>query len=416
MDGLPDVAAAARRSSTILRRAARAATRPRSRRRALDAHAAALSRWTTSTCGRSRTARAGARRHRRAHRDNAAVWRELFANHAHDTRPLSRVFVTHMHPDHVGLCRLADAQVRRAPVDDAARVPELPRDGVRHRPRGAADAIEFYRRAGWSAGTIRRYRARFGNFGKHIHTLPTATAGCTTARNSRSARTAGRDRRQRPLARARLPALRRTRRADLRRPGPAAHLVQRLGLPDRARRQPDAAVARLGHAQAREVPADVLVLPSHNEPFRGLHDRVDALAPASSRRWRACCAAWPKTWRAVDVFNALFARTVGEDNVPLLGMATGEAIVCLNYLLERGRWCARRMGRGRIGIGRARGKRARLRAGARRQNGGSGRNDGLRPNSDGPRRLGHRSRSSHDTFSHNTEPRSRRCSTRCANS
>jgi hypothetical protein len=38
--------------------------------------------------------------------------------------------------------------------------------------------------------------------------------------------------------------------------------------------------------------------------------------------------------RAVDVFGALFARTVGDG---ARGMATGEAIAHLNYLLHRGR-------------------------------------------------------------------------------
>src|SRR5450631_940100 len=34
--------------------------------------------------------------------ETALAWRELFAN-APDTRPLTRIFVTHMHPDHVGM-------------------------------------------------------------------------------------------------------------------------------------------------------------------------------------------------------------------------------------------------------------------------------------------------------------------------
>jgi hypothetical protein len=38
--------------------------------------------------------------------------------------------------------------------------------------------------------------------------------------------------------------------------------------------------------------------------------------------------------RAVDVFGALFARAVGDG---VRGMATGEAIAHLNYLLHRGR-------------------------------------------------------------------------------
>ena len=39
--------------------------------------------------------------------------------------------------------------------------------------------------------------------------------------------------------------------------------------------------------------------------------------------------------RAVDVFGALFARAVGDG---VRGMATGEAIAHLNYLLHRGRF------------------------------------------------------------------------------
>src|SRR5258706_4860427 len=99
------------------------------------------------------------------------VWRELFAN-APDGRPLTRVFVTHLHPDHVGMAgwltrkfgvRLWMTRLEylmcRVMVNDTGR--EAP-----------ADAIEFYRRAGWGDAEIETYRVRFGNFGKHIHTLP----------------------------------------------------------------------------------------------------------------------------------------------------------------------------------------------------------------------------------------------------
>jgi hypothetical protein len=40
--------------------------------------------------------------------------------------------------------------------------------------------------------------------------------------------------------------------------------------------------------------------------------------------------------RAVDVFSALFARSIAETDAPLLGMATGESLACLNLLLHRG--------------------------------------------------------------------------------
>ena len=35
-----------------------------------------------------------------------------------------------------------------------------------------ADAIRFYRRAGWGDAAIEDYRARFGKFGQFIHALP----------------------------------------------------------------------------------------------------------------------------------------------------------------------------------------------------------------------------------------------------
>ena len=97
-----------------------------------------------------RRRRLGDRRHRRAHRRDAAVWRELFATRP-TARPLTRVFVTHMHPDHVGmagwLTRKFGVRLWMTRLEYlTCRV-----HGVRHRPRGAATTrSRFYRRAGWS--------------------------------------------------------------------------------------------------------------------------------------------------------------------------------------------------------------------------------------------------------------------------
>ncbi len=93
-----------------------------------------------------------------------------------------------------------------------------------------------------------------------------------------------------------------------------------------------ASLARL----KREVPADVLVLPAHGECFRGLHARIDALAAGQQRALERLVAALAMPKRAVDVFGALFSRPVSEANPALLGMATGESLACLNYLLHTG--------------------------------------------------------------------------------
>ena len=82
------------------------------------------------------------------------------------------------------------------------------------------------------------------------------------------------------------------------------------------------------------VPADVLVLPAHNEPFTGAHDRLQALIDGHEKgliRLKRRLGEAPR--RVIDVFPALFGRKIGPD---LLGLATGEALAHLNCLIHRG--------------------------------------------------------------------------------
>jgi glyoxylase-like metal-dependent hydrolase (beta-lactamase superfamily II) len=85
----------------------------------------------------------------------------------------------------------------------------------------------------------------------------------------------------------------------------------------------------------REVPDDVLVLPSHNEPFRGLHARLHWLARGHRRGLERLCRSLAQPRKAIDVFGALFARKIGTDG-HLFSMATGESLAHLNYLLHHG--------------------------------------------------------------------------------
>ena len=81
------------------------------------------------------------------------------------------------------------------------------------------------------------------------------------------------------------------------------------------------------------LPADVLVLPAHGEPFTGAQVRLDQLTGEHEQglaRLRKMCI---EPRRAVDVFPALFKSRITDNN---LIMATGEAISHLNYLLEQG--------------------------------------------------------------------------------
>jgi glyoxylase-like metal-dependent hydrolase (beta-lactamase superfamily II) len=92
-----------------------------------------------------------------------------------------------------------------------------------------------------------------------------------------------------------------------------------------------ASIAKLRAA----LPDDVLVLPAHGEPFRGLHARLDRLASGHDKGLGRLRSALAEPKRVVDVFGALFARPI-DSNGELLGLATGESLAHLNHLLARG--------------------------------------------------------------------------------
>jgi glyoxylase-like metal-dependent hydrolase (beta-lactamase superfamily II) len=91
------------------------------------------------------------------------------------------------------------------------------------------------------------------------------------------------------------------------------------------------------------LPADLLVLPAHGEPFTGLHARLDALATGHLGRLDALHLHLAEPRRAVDCFGILFGRAI-DDSV--YGLATGEAMAHLRRLEVEGR--ARRDIRGGV--------------------------------------------------------------------
>ncbi len=264
------------------------------------------------------------------------VWRELFAN-APDGRPLTRVFVTHLHPDHVGMAgwltrkfgvRLWMTRLEylmcRVMVNDTGR--EAP-----------ADAIEFYRRAGWGDAEIETYRVRFGNFGKHIHTLPDSyhrlEDGDELRIGAHTWRVVVGNGHSPEHACLYCPDLHLLISGDQVLPRISSNVSVYPIEPD-ADPMADwlSSLARL----RRDVPDDVLVLPSHNECFRGLHARIEALERGQAQSLERLRRALKEPKRAIDVFPALFVRKIGAADVNLLGMATGESVACLNHLMHRG--------------------------------------------------------------------------------
>jgi glyoxylase-like metal-dependent hydrolase (beta-lactamase superfamily II) len=87
-------------------------------------------------------------------------------------------------------------------------------------------------------------------------------------------------------------------------------------------------------ARLKQLPDDLLVLPSHGEPFTGLHARLDALAAGHRGRLDALHAHLAEPRRALDCFMTLFGRQIDDGS---LGLATGEAMAHLRHLEVEGR-------------------------------------------------------------------------------
>lgn len=252
--------------------------------------------------------------------------------------PPSRVLVTHMHPDHVGM---AGWLTRRHGVAlwmsrlEYLTCRTLTADSWRDAPD---DAIFFYRLAGWSEAALESYRVRFGRFGKQIHPMPDSFRRLHDGQVLRIGEHdwhvvvgSGHSPEHACLH---CPALKLLISGDQVLPRISSN-VSVYPLEPEADPMGDW-LASIELLRTR-VPDDVLVLPAHQEPFRGLHTRLAALEAAQQRafaRLRQRMAQGPI--RAVDAFEAVFNRPIGEHDGHLLGMATGEAVACLNHLRAQG--------------------------------------------------------------------------------
>ncbi|MEK9752912.1 MAG: MBL fold metallo-hydrolase [Rhodospirillaceae bacterium] len=84
----------------------------------------------------------------------------------------------------------------------------------------------------------------------------------------------------------------------------------------------------------RGLPAETLVLPSHDWPFRGLEGRLDSMAEHHDERLEATLVACAEPATAIDVLGHLFTRKL--DNHQIF-FAVGETLAHIHHLMHRGR-------------------------------------------------------------------------------
>jgi glyoxylase-like metal-dependent hydrolase (beta-lactamase superfamily II) len=248
---------------------------------------------------------------------------------------ISRVIVSHMHPDHLGLagwltrefsCELWMSEREyihgRAMQAEAGRTPSI-------------ETVRFYRAAGWSEEEIETYRARYVRRGDMICRMPQSYR---RLQDDDLVRIGGSDWRV-IVGRGHSPEhaclyceeLKLFISGDQILPSISSnvsvHAIEPCGDP-------------LGdwlhsiETMKRQAPDDVVVLPGHNAPFLGLHRRLDQLADGHIKALDRLMDLLRTPRRVVDAFDVLFARRVTPES-GLLELATGESLAHINYLLRR---------------------------------------------------------------------------------
>lgn len=266
--------------------------------------------------------------------DVRSHWRTIFDARLKG-KPVTRVYVTHLHPDHVGsagwIVELFDTMLWmsrtdyllcRAMTNDTGR--EAPEDGVR-----------FFKAAGLSEAQLRAYREKFGAFGTGVFRLPQAYRRVV---DREVVRIGGRDWTV-VVGRGHAPEQACLWCPELKVFISGDQILPRISsnvsvYPTEPFANPLDEWLTSCRMLRNLLPADTLVLPAHNEPFMGVHPRLDTLIREHETGLAAIVELCKTPRRAVDVFEPLFKSKITEAT---LMMATTEALAHLNYLIADGK-------------------------------------------------------------------------------
>ena len=261
------------------------------------------------------------------------VWKDVLER-VLGGEPLTRVLVTHLHPDHAGC---AGWLARRFDVDLWMTRAEylLCRILVADTGKPAPEAgIRFYRAAGFPTDAMQHYMEHFGGFGRVVSPLPESYRRLVDGEHV----TLGGEPWEVIVGRGHSPEHACLYNAERNLLIAGDQILPTISSNVSVWPTEPAANPLLEWFDsiehfAKRLPADVLVLPAHGRPFTGAHARLEQLRREHEEglaKLRRLCR---EPRRAIDVFPALFKSRIDERN---LIMATGEALSHLHYLETAG--------------------------------------------------------------------------------